>query len=967
MSTLTKITDVAQMEERPPEPTLPPGYLDRQNLQTIAADQNLGPLAKEAEQMLLVLRTPERLSALSMPSITMVSWNGQNRTYAAKTHAAFFKAVGHYAEDATPAIASWNVKRMSTGTDRLARRMRAFAEQIQLRTVGIAYNGAGRIIQYMAEPAAADVMSGPNHANVFESMGITVAQNANLGKVLKRLRAMGTGGDAALFHPEASHVDLETGWGVFNLPGQQITFKLVDDANGGITNSGGMHCRYATALKICEAFTATPPDDLSRIQPWLTTDQGQVKGMIVIDENAPLPEGADMLVARDCLVQDIAASVTTGKMNFWAHTKGTEVLEVEGLQMAPNFLIHTGAQQLAEHQAEIGDHVMAEIASDIRTGQAFERLTPESVAKRQERALRVSLDGKELRMPDAERADRLSEQLGLAGPWASAEIMREATLKIRKMAAFGNKQSNKGLPGCFAIGFKSMATDESLFPDGIMDDTARILWKQACGKDKSTPNGVAVNANTFSVITPSMEGHDHDDSTYNFLFPGDLFQIRTPSTFESGAMLSLSHDDYHQLAGMGLKRFTRSGPGKQHPDLHAMDPVHPAVLYEEGHIKWNRDPWQMLNIVQPHLENVAAIGMIALLAAALIHSGNFRPLEHLVSNSDVIDRVHKMDGNPWPAYEGLLEAICRCVRQGDMFEPNTWAAIADRVEARYLEMTEDDGTPYVSEINRETFRIGDIVMLSSNEGHESLIQAREDLLLRLERFTARLNAYANGSHHWLVEKHPMAIRHIAEQLVEQASGEWSYHFRANATDDGARSRVGQMALMAYEEARATMGDEYQMGSFSACVAQAQAVQRNRFPVNADEDHKSLSLSLLGDLPWVEQICFWAFPKSGMRAKPTWRTRIRPYGNQQTVPNPEIEYSVTRNELSHILLIEGDWSEGNAKRVVGQLGPEGNELVGLRSIKFLGEIPKTGVDGEVEQAVFLLEVPERHALRVESSI
>ena len=431
-------------------------------------------------------------------------------------------------------------------------------------------------------------------------------------------------------------------------------------------------------------------------------------------------------------------------------------------------------------------------------------------------------------------------------------------------------------------------------------------------------------------------------------------------------MLSLSRDDFHRLANMGLKCFGHSGPGKQHPDLHQMDPVHPAVLYEEGHIKWNRDPWQMLDIVQPHLQNVAAIGMIALLAAALIHSGNFRPLEHLVSNSDVIDRVHKMDGDPWPAYNGLLDAICQCVRRSDIFEPNTWAAIADRVEARYLEMTEEDGTPYVPEIDREIFRIGDVVILSPHEGHESLMQARNDLMLRLERFAARLSAYANGSHHWLVEKHPIAIRHIAEKLAEQASGEWSYHFRANATDDGARSRVGQMALSAYERARATMGDEYRMGSFSACVAQAQAVQRNRFPVNEDEDHKSLSLSLLGELPWMEQICFWAFPQPGMRAKPTWRTRIRPYGNQQAVLDPETKYSVTRNEQGHVLLVEGDWFEQGAQRVVGQLGPEGSELVGLRSVRLLGEIPKTGADGEAEQAVFLLEVSEGHALRVERS-
>ena len=535
MSTLTKMTDVAPMERRPPEPTLPPGYLDRQNLETIAADQHLGHLAKEASLMLRIPRTPTRLSALSMPNITMVSWNGQSRTYAAKTHAAFFKAVDHYAGPSTPAIGSWNIKRMTTSTSRLGRNMRSFAEQIGLKTIGIAYNGAGRIIQYMAEPAAADAMSGPDHANVFEAMGISVAENANLGKVLKRLRAMGTGGDAALFHAETSHVDVETGRGVFNLPGRQITFQLADDANEGDTNSGSMHCRYETALQICEAFTATPPEDLSRIQTWLTTDQGQVKGMIVIDENAPLAEGADLMVARDCLVQDIAAEVTTGKMNFWTETKGTEVLEVEGLQMAPNLLIHTGAQQLAEHQTETGDRVMQDIASDVSIGKAFERLTPENVIRRQERAIRVSLDGKELRMPDADRAERLSEQIGLAGPWASAEIMREATLKIRKMTAFSNKQTKKGLPGCFAIGLKSMATDESLFTNGVPDDTAAILWKENRRRDgQALPNGVAVSANTFSLITPSMEGHDHDDSTYNFLFPGDLFQIRTPSTFESG-------------------------------------------------------------------------------------------------------------------------------------------------------------------------------------------------------------------------------------------------------------------------------------------------------------------------------------------------------------------------------------------------------------------------------------------------
>jgi hypothetical protein len=954
----TAVRPEENQAETMPQTSLPLGYLAKQQLSEIAK-ADLGRMSEEAGLMLKAIRTPERLSAISTPAITMVAGN-ETKAYSAQTHTAYFKAVEHYAPGTMAAIASWNVKNMTSGVEKLARRMHAFADQVEMKTAGIAYNGAGRIVQYLAAPVAVSKIMDAKQKNIFEAIGISVAENTNLGKVLKRLRSLGTGGDAALFHPTTSNVDLETGVGVLNLPNGPLSFMLVDDPIGGITNSGSIHCRRETALQIVEAFDATMPPGTSRLQVWITTNKGQLKGMCVLSEEAHLPEGIDIVVARDSLAMEIQAqTVTAGKLNFWSFNIGTEVLEVEGLQMEPNLVIHTGANQLADHQSEVGRKVMSDIADAVHSGQAFERLMPENVERRQAQAIRVSLDGEELRMPDAERAQRLSEQLAVAGPWTSAELMREATLKISKMRAFNTKQSRKGLPGCFAIGFKSISTDASVFEDGIPEGDFRILWH------KSKPNGTGVNALTFGEITNAMEGHDHDDSLYCFLFPGKLFAIRTPSTFESGALLPTSREDLSLLNNMGLKRFSLEGPGKQHPNLHEMEPVHAGVLYEDGYLKWDRDPWKMLNTVQPHLDNVAAIGRIALLVAALIHSGNFRPLEHLVSNSDVIDRVHKMDGDPWPAYYGLLEAICHCIRNGDLFEPNTWAAIADRVQERYLEMTDAHGTPFVSEIDRETFRINDVVLLSPNTGSETVTDARHDLIRRLERFVSRLVAYANGNHQWMVEKQPLEVRRIAEQLVQQTTQEWSHHFRSNADDDVARSNVGQMATEAYDRAKAIMGDDYQMGSFSACVAQSQAVQRTRFPVNVDEPHKSLSLSLLGEMPWAEQICFWAFPEAGQRAMPTWRTRIRPYGNVADVKLDTTErYSVTKSTNGHYLLVKGDWWRDGVKNVVGQLGPEGAELAYLRQVKLLGEIPKTGADGEADQSVILLGVPEKHALREE---
>jgi hypothetical protein len=947
--------------ETMPAISLPPGYLAKQELSNLA-QAGLGRISEEAGLMLKALRTPERLSAMSTPAITMVAGN-ETRAYSALTFTAYFKAVENYVPGAMATIASWNVKNMDHGVEKLARRMQSFADQIEMKTAGIAYNGAGRIVQYLAAPAAVTTLMSPKNKNVFEAMGMSVTQDANLGKVLKRLRSLGTGGDAAMFHPITSTVNLETGIGVLNLPNGPLSFMLVDDPLGGTTNSGSIRCRQSTALQIVEAFDATMPPETSRLQIWITTDEGQLKGMCVLNEDVPLPEGIDIVVAKDSLATEIKAPVTAGKMNFWSFNIGTEVLEVEGLQMEPNLVIHTGAQQLADHQTEVGHKIMSDIADAVSSGKAFERLMPENVESRQAQAIRVSLDGEQLRMPDAERAKRLSDQLGIAGPWASAELMREATLKVSKMRAFDTKQTRKGLPGCFAIGFKSISTDASLFEDGVPDGEFKILWNES--KNRSTPNGVGVNATTFAEITSALEGHDHDDSLSCFLFPGKLFAIRTPSTFESGALLPTSREDLSLLNNMGLKRFSLEGPGKQHPNLHEMEPVHAGVLYEDGYLKWDRDPWKMLNTVQPHLDNVAAIGRIALLVAALIHSGNFRPLEHLVSNSDVIDRVHKMDGDPWPAYYGLLEAICHCIRNGDLFEPNTWAAIADRVQERYLEMTDAHGTPFVSEIDRETFRINDVVLLSPNTGSETVTDARHDLIRRLERFVSRLVAYANGNHQWMVEKQPLEVRRIAEQLVQQTTQEWSHHFRSNADDDVARSNVGQMATEAYDRAKAIMGDDYQMGSFSACVAQSQAVQRTRFPVNVDEPHKSLSLSLLGEMPWAEQICFWAFPEAGQRAMPTWRTRIRPYGNVADVKLDTTErYSVTKSTNGHYLLVKGDWWRDGVKNVVGQLGPEGAELAYLRQVKLLGEIPKTGADGEADQSVILLGVPEKHALREE---
>ena len=952
-----------------PEATLPPGYLARQQLTELANNRKLGRLANEAALMLRAIKTPERLTALCTPGLTMVAGMDQSRFYSAQTHTAYFKAVEHYVPDSPAAIGSWNVKQMTTSIEQLTRQMKTMAEQLGLDTVAIAYNGAGRIVQYLAQQKAAKALCNQDCKNVFEAMGISVTAGANLGKVLKRLRAMGTGGDAAIFHPVESTVDLATGLGKLNLPNGPLTFLLVDDKLGGKTNSGSIQCHAATAQQLCAAFGTTMKKDTARLQSWITTNRGLLKGMCVIDEDAPLPQGIDMLVARDSLATEVTASVTAGKMNLWAFNPGTEVLEVEGRQMAPNLMIHTGAEQLVTHQPEVGRQVMEKIANSIKDGQAFDRLTPESVARRQQRAIKVALDGQELHMPDEERVARLSEQLGLAGPWASADLIREATVKVRKMAAFHGKQTQKELPGCFAIGFKSVSTDEGIFPSETPDGQFKILWANPPGSGTPVANGVAVSAATFADITFAMEGHDHDDSTYNFLFPRKLFEIRTPSTFESGALLPLDEKDYAALRQMGLTQFQLAGPGQQYPDLHTMEPAHAGTLYEDGYLQWDRNPWTMLRMVQPHLENVGAIGMIALLVAALIHSDNFRPLEHLTSNSDIIDRVHKMDGDPWPAYAGLLEAICKCVRQGDIFEPKSWAAIAARVEARYLEMSDADGTPYVSDFERETFRIQDVVRLRPNPSYETVIAARTELMRDLQRFASRLSAYANGNHRWLVEKQPLAIRQIAEKLVEQTSREWNYHFQANADDSGAQDQVSRMAIAAYAEARALV-DDYRMGSFSACIAQSQAVQRNRFPVNVDDNYKPLSLSLLGALPWAEQICFWAFPEPGTRAKPTWRTRIRPYGNQEVQLKTDQPYSVIRNEKGSILLVEGEWWKESPDRpdpapVVGQLGPEGGELAShTGSVKFLGEIPKSGANGEAEQAVILLEVSEGHALRPE---
>ena len=862
-------------------------------------------------------------------------------------------------------FATWNSHR-NADVSEIGQQSELLRNAAGLTRIAVYQNGAGDAVEVLVKQVPSHWEKG---MTIWQDMGIHIAAaESYLGSILKRLKAGSQGHAGHCWHPQPSDGN------VIRLPGLALSWTREDSRLPDYpeVNSGSIIASRSVAAAICQAMGTQLKNEHTRVQMNLVTAVGLLKGMLVVisDQewgnrycNRYTQDGqavVELIASADSVPGEISdAKHTWGWVDPWKVGNEPDMVEFEGLQAGINTLRAVSPRTVARRMPSLITERQNRIVAALQDGSAAANLDEKPDTSVVNLLLGKGMNQEaEGYLKAKERNQALGEVLDLAGWFGDAKLMQVGTGKtLEQMRSFDRKAEDS--PAFWMSGLTMVSTDESALPTDQRpyEGTLAIKWSEVNGKPK--PDGWVMSAESFVKETQRLDGHDHDDKAHCILLeeprkdgsPSGIFWwwvIRMPSTWDSGALLRAEPADVVKCRQLGLEVYPMDGPLRACEDLTQVQSQFAVRDFtDEERPQWTDDMDEMMSQIVSWAEHNKWVGIAALMVAALYHSDAMSE-RFYYTNSDVIDAVKKMTGDASAVCEGLLDALCAAVKEGVPMEPNAFAKVSRRVEARYAEL-------YLPEAEREVFMIDDVVKYGDYQDLRSISVSRRHTLKRMRRWTRRVQAHANGNPETLTHSWPTAIREAAYQTVKTVTETWERHFYANANDEVSQQRVAEAVQEGYEKSVKAKG--YTPGMYAACLIQAVAVQNRRYGENPDSISEPLATGFMSLLPWTERLAYYACQPDTRKAPPTWRCRVSE--TELTESKPQIgqlcSVKVSPNEVP--FLVHAETGE-----VYGKMGPEALELPS--EFRYCGEIPRLGKTDETETPIMVFEVTPEHALRTD---
>ena len=398
-------------------------------------------------------------------------------------------------------------------------------------------------------------------------LGLHVDQSIEPGKLLKRLSIFSVAEGSFACH------------GAFMLPYQDHKTKLqqrreivLRTLNHSPEADGGMWISRSFAGQLCETTGVAFDDDVTRIQLWITSNQGLVKGMAMVGEGDKWGLiKADIVAPEESIDRKFCMDkVTIGKIQVHRVKRKAPVFKpMDGLLRVPELIKHVSLTELLDRQfigMQNQDNAEIEFASGLHN--LSQDLNPSSVLwddMSQEDALDTQdqLQRQLTHMDDVMEkrlyndAARYLSSTNNYSPHIAPEVMQQLTGRVAR--SLGAKyqswtDANGTLPGIYVSCLRAYWCHHS-FVEQVSPKPGYvgILWNN--GSTDIDGFYLHKDDQLSENVRYRSDGGDHDDLLDGVLLEDVndklIWLVRNPTSWGGGWFMKVTNEDWDKAVNNG--------------------------------------------------------------------------------------------------------------------------------------------------------------------------------------------------------------------------------------------------------------------------------------------------------------------------------------------------------------------------------------------------------------------------------
>ena len=400
-------------------------------------------------------------------------------------------------------------------------------------------------------------------------LGLHADKSIEPGKLLKRLSIFSVAEGAFALY------------GYFQLPvtdpqTQLFTHKpiIIHILHHTPEADGGMWISNTFAKQLCKAAGVLWDNDITRIQLWISSDIGLVKGMAMVGKNDSWGNiKADIVAPEESIDRKFTTSkVTIGKIQIHRVKRGAPVFKpMDGLLRVPELIKHVDVEELLDKQfigLQSQDNAEIEFATSLHN--LSQDLNPASVLwddMNREDALDThdKLNNQLLHMDDV-MEKRLYSNAALYlsaannySPHIAPEVMQQLTGRVAK--SLGAKRQawtdvHGTLPGMYVSCLRAYWCHHGFIkkPSPKVGQVG-ILWSDGGGADI---DGFYLHRDDqlSRNVRYRSDGGDHDDLLDGILVESAsrtkmIWLVRNPTSWGGGWFMEVSNEDWERAIASG--------------------------------------------------------------------------------------------------------------------------------------------------------------------------------------------------------------------------------------------------------------------------------------------------------------------------------------------------------------------------------------------------------------------------------
>ena len=388
------------------------------------------------------------------------------------------------------------------------------------------------------------------HRSILDALGVKTDPKMAPGKKLKRLGIFSVSTGAFAY------------WGENRVGDYFFDVEIEEDHPEA---DGSMQISLGFAKRLCDATNIPFTDHITRLQLWIATTIGLIKGMAYIKRDGAM--NTDIRLPRESLDDQFRMDfATVGKVVPHEVQHGAPTSKpMDGLLRMPELVKHVNIEELGQFQFEfVEQQDNREIALALASDEWLEMATIE----REDGDNNISANTRYIEKKIHRRVyeEAAKDLLAANGNslFIAPEIMRQATGRVyRSLAAKQERWHSKdgAMPGMYVSALRGYWTDPTYASIEQPDEGfVKILWVG------DTVDGFCLNPH--DMLSPNVryrsDGGDLDDLLDGVLMQDKynnqlIWLIRNPTSWGGGFFLKVDNQDWEHAIEAGYRVYDAKG------------------------------------------------------------------------------------------------------------------------------------------------------------------------------------------------------------------------------------------------------------------------------------------------------------------------------------------------------------------------------------------------------------------------